>query len=109
MAPWTVAHQAPLFMEFSRQGYWSGLPGPPPEDLPNPETEPASPVAPVLGGEFFMDKSPGKLKQQQMLYIEVVERVNPKITHHIKKFFFYLILYLYEMIDVHKYIVIIIS
>ena len=35
-APWTVAHQAPLSMEFSREEYWSGLPSPPPGDLPNP-------------------------------------------------------------------------
>ena len=34
--PWTVAHQVPLFMEFSRQENWSGLPFPPSEDLPNP-------------------------------------------------------------------------
>ena len=34
--PWTVAHQAPLPMGFSRQEYWSGLPCPPPRDLPNP-------------------------------------------------------------------------
>ena len=34
--PWTVAHQASLSMEFSRQEYWSGLPFPPPGDLPNP-------------------------------------------------------------------------
>ena len=34
--PWTVAGQAPLSMGFSRQGYWSGLPFPPPEDLPDP-------------------------------------------------------------------------
>ena len=34
--PWTVAHQAPLSMEFSRQEYWSGLPFSPPGDLPNP-------------------------------------------------------------------------
>ena len=34
--PWTVAHQAPLFMEFSRQEYWSGLPCPSPGDLPDP-------------------------------------------------------------------------
>ena len=33
--PWTVAHQAPLSMGFSRQGYWSGLPWSPPGDLPN--------------------------------------------------------------------------
>ena len=34
--PWTVAHQAPLSMGFPRQEYWSGLPCPPPGDLPNP-------------------------------------------------------------------------
>ena len=42
--PWTVAHQAPLPMGFSRQEYWSGLPCPPPEDLPNPGNEPGSPA-----------------------------------------------------------------
>ena len=42
---WTVAHQAPLSMEFSRQEYWSGLPFPPPGDLPNLRIEPASPVS----------------------------------------------------------------
>ena len=46
--PWTVAHQAPLSMGFSRQEYWSGLPGPPPGDLPDPGIEPVSPVAPAL-------------------------------------------------------------
>ena len=40
--PWTVAHQAPLSMEFSRQKYWSGLPRPPLEDLPNPGIQPGS-------------------------------------------------------------------
>jgi len=40
MIPWTVAHQAPLSMEFSRQEYWSGLPFPSPGDLPNPGIEP---------------------------------------------------------------------
>ena len=49
--PWTVAHQVPLSMGFSRQEYWSGLP--PPRDLPNPEIEPISPVSPALAGEFF--------------------------------------------------------
>jgi len=41
--PWTVAHQALLSMEFSRQEYQSGLPFPPPGDLPDPGIEPASP------------------------------------------------------------------
>ena len=39
---WTVAHQAPLSMGFSRQEYWSGLPRAPPGDLPNPGIEPTS-------------------------------------------------------------------
>ena len=42
--PRTVACQAPLYMGFSRQEYWSGLPGPPSGDLPNPGIEPRSPV-----------------------------------------------------------------
>ena len=40
--PWTVAHQAPLSMGFSRQEYWSGLPFPAPGDLPDPGIEPMS-------------------------------------------------------------------
>ena len=43
VTPWTVAHQDPLSMGFSRQEYWSGLPFPSPGDLPNPGTEPGSP------------------------------------------------------------------
>ena len=39
---WTIAHQAPLSMEFSRQEYWSGLSCPPPGDFPNPWIEPRS-------------------------------------------------------------------
>ena len=46
--PWTVALQAPLSMGFSRQEYWSGLPFPPPGDLPGPGMEPASPMSPAL-------------------------------------------------------------
>ncbi|CAN0516354.1 unnamed protein product [Rangifer tarandus platyrhynchus] len=42
--PWTIADQAPPSMEFSRQEYWSGLPFPPPGDLPNPGIEPESPT-----------------------------------------------------------------
>ena len=50
---WTVALQAPLSMGFSRQEYWSGLPCPPPGDLPNPGMEPASLLSPILAGVFF--------------------------------------------------------
>ena len=44
VSPWTVAHQVPLFMEFSRQEYWNGLPFPSPGTLPDPGIEPASPA-----------------------------------------------------------------
>ena len=47
---WTVAHQAPLSMGFSRQEYWSGLPFPSPGDLPKPGIELESPA---LAGGFF--------------------------------------------------------
>ena len=55
--PWTVAHQAPLCMGFSRQEYWSGLPFLPPADLPHPGIEPMSPA---LAGVFFTAEPPGK-------------------------------------------------
>ena len=47
VTPWTVAHQAPLSMEFSRQEYWSGLLFPSPGDLPNPGNESMSPALQV--------------------------------------------------------------
>ena len=47
-APWTVARQAPLSMEISRQYYWSEFPCPPPGDLPNLEMEPKSLESPAL-------------------------------------------------------------
>ena len=57
---WTIAHQAPLFMEFSRQEYWSGLSSPTPGDLPDPGIKLASPVSPALAGRFFATAPPGK-------------------------------------------------
>ena len=59
---WTVAHhphshpQAPLFMDFSLQVYWSGLPCPPPGDLPHPGMEPRSPA---LQADSLPSESPG--------------------------------------------------
>ena len=48
-----VAHQASLFIGFSRQEYWSELPCPLPGDLPDPEIRPVSLVSPALAGRFF--------------------------------------------------------
>ena len=52
-APWTVAHQAPLSIGFSRKEYWSGLPGPPPGDLPNPGIKSMSLMSPACAEQFF--------------------------------------------------------
>ena len=52
-APWTVTHQAPLSMKFSRQEYWSGLPFPSPGDLLGPGIKPASPRSPAFTEGFF--------------------------------------------------------
>ena len=52
VTPWTVAHQAPLSIELSRQEHWSGLPFPSPGDLPDPKTEPRPPGI-GRSGQFF--------------------------------------------------------
>ena len=53
VTPWTVAHEPPLSMGFSRQEYWSGLSCPPPGDLTDPETKPESPASPALQANSF--------------------------------------------------------
>ena len=73
VTPWTVAHQAPLCMGFSRQEYWSGLPFPTSGHLPNPEIRPASLMSPALAGGFFTIVLPGK----PLLYDVLVSNVNP--------------------------------
>ena len=55
---WTVAQQAPLFMGFSKQEYWSGLPCPPPGDLPDPGLKPVSPALHVESLPLFHQGSP---------------------------------------------------
>ena len=55
--PWTVAHQTPLSLEFSRQEYWSGLPFPSPGECPDSGIKPKSPV---LAGKLFTTEPPEK-------------------------------------------------
>ena len=57
VTPWTVAHQAPLSMEFPKQEYWSGFPFSAPGNLPDPGIEPRPPA--VAGG-FFTTEPPEK-------------------------------------------------
>ena len=54
---WTVVHQAPLSMGFSRQEHWNGLPFPPPGDLPDPRIEPGSPM---VQADCLPSEPPGK-------------------------------------------------
>ena len=61
-----MAHQAPLFMEFPRQEYWSGLPFPP-GDLCNPGIKPASLVSPALTGGFFTTEPPRKTQGSRLV------------------------------------------
>ena len=63
LTPGTVAHQAPLSMGFSWQEYWSGLPCPPPGDLPNPGIKSVSPVSPELQVNAFPVALSGKILQ----------------------------------------------
>ena len=57
---WTVACRASLFMGFSRQEYWTGLPHPPPGNLPDLGIKLASLTSPALAGRFFTTEPPGK-------------------------------------------------
>ena len=51
--PWTIGHQAPLSLGFSRQEYWKGLPFPSPGDLPHLGIKPTSPASPALANELY--------------------------------------------------------
>ena len=57
--PWTGGRQAPLSVGFSRHEHWNGWPCPPPGGLPDPGTEPTSPVSPALSGGFSPTEPPG--------------------------------------------------
>ena len=63
--PWTVAHQAPPSMGFSRQEYWSGLPFPSPGDLPDPGIKPMSPA---LEADALTSEPPRKPNSDKWIY-----------------------------------------
>ena len=60
VTPWTVDRHAPLSIGFSRQEYWSGLPCPPPGDLPNSGIKPRSPA---FQADSLPSEPPGKAKE----------------------------------------------
>ena len=65
---WTIACQAPLSMGFPRQEYWSGFPFPSPGDIPDPGTEPASPVS-CIGRQILYHWAPGKPFNRMLLLL----------------------------------------
>ena len=71
--PGTVARQAPLSMGFSRQEYWSGLPFPPPEDLPDPGIEPVSLASPALAGRFLTTRATREPNIMKMIWCKESE------------------------------------
>ena len=77
VTPWAVAHQAPPSMGFSRQEYWSGLPFPSSEDLPNPEIEPRSPS---LQADALTSEPP--VKTRLCLVCKKSANCLPKWLHH---------------------------
>ena len=76
--PWTVARQAPLSVEFSRQEYRSKLPFPPSGDLPNPRIKPRSPVSPELASRFLTTVSPGKPLTSNRAHVQGTSTERPR-------------------------------
>ena len=72
VATWTVAHQASLSMEFSRQEYWSVLPFPSPGDLPDRGSKPGSPA---LQADALPSEPPGKLLFSKV-YIKLLSHLH---------------------------------
>ena len=64
-----IAHQAPLSMGFSRQEYWSGLPCPPPGDLPDPGIKLRSLMFPALANGFFITSATWETEDNSINYL----------------------------------------
>ena len=71
--PMDYSPQAPLSMGLSKQEYWSGLPCPPPGDIPDPGIEPLSQASPALAGRFFTTSTTCEA-QQPCIYIHSRKR-----------------------------------
>ena len=86
VTPWTIACQASLSTEFSRQEHWSGLPFPTLGALPNPGIETTSLTSPALAGSFFTTVPPGKPHDLALVEQKQALINNPSLwpgnTHH---------------------------
>ena len=79
MTPWTVPYKAPLSVGFSRQEYWSGVPFPSPEDVPDQGIEPGSPA---LQADALPSKSPGKSLSNLLQCIKKYDKIVKKKQSH---------------------------
>ena len=77
MAPWTVVLLAPMSLGFPRREYWSGLPFPSPEDLPDPGIEPVCPESPALQADSLLSEPPGKNLKMAGGFIVEEHPLNP--------------------------------
>ena len=92
---WTIAVRAPLSMGFSRKDCCSGLPFPPPRDLPNPRIKPESPAARILQENSLLlshQGSPKTIYLLSILFVSIHLRIETLITRLRKS---HLILFLY--------------
>ena len=80
--PWIVPHLAILSTGFSRQEYWSGLPFPPPEDLPYPGIEPKlNHMSPALAGGFLNTGAPWEAPPLPYLYFIISDNLKRLHMH----------------------------
>ena len=86
MILWTVALQAPLCIGFSRQEYWSGLPCPPPGDLPNPVIKPKSLTSPALAGGFFTNSATWETLLMAQRRVKMVGNGSSETLKRVEKF-----------------------
>ena len=94
---WTVVHQPPLFIWFHKQEYWSGLPCPPPGDLPHPGIKTRSLMSPALAGGFFTTRANWEVRILKIFILKSSYRLYNNVYILITSdFFFLLVYYTYE-------------
>ena len=104
MTTWTVDPQAPLSVGFSRQEYWSGLPFPPPGDLPNLGIEPMSPA---FAGEFFTIEPPGKPHIIIKHLAKLTEHTPPQVNPHVHCGLWEIMMHQHKFLSCHKYTILV--
>ena len=95
-ALWTVAHQVPLSIEFSRQENWSGLPCLPPGDLSHPGIKPTSPVTPALQADSLLLSHQGSLFTGLYYHISRIKLMNAQDKNICWTWYTYIVAYFFQ-------------